>query len=460
MNPIKCPPLFSSPLLSFSDLLQIRTVYIRTARRIHAMSKGPPASSFCDFGEWKSEADNSEDSCSSDSPPFLSAPYLVSKASNSFTAGIISKAQRKLSAVSLSDAEEELRAEIEQSKVSLECNLSALKLSEVPSDVPLNILRKISLSENQLVSLPETLFLSGSCGALVELVLNTNLLTSLPLSLFYLPHLQVLSVNDNSLTTLPFENVTGAERNAAGSPFLPSVRRIGMESNQLKLLPLSLLEWCPLLEELLLAMNEAMLNDPVPYERLQRIHRLSGKRVVLRVDNRPRFVKQIEEECWADTLPWLHMELNKIYPDKVLDYLFLGSLRTAQTVTVYHDLDICYVLTVGRDLEAVIEPWMKQLVLPVDDFPEQSMVPVFEEAFRFIDEARSHKKGVLIHCFAGLSRSVTIAVAYLMNLKGITRDEALSLVRLARPAARPNDGFLQELGVYEEMLRSRCIIHN
>ncbi|CBZ28378.1 putative phopshatase [Leishmania mexicana MHOM/GT/2001/U1103] len=422
------------------------------------MSNCPPVSSFCDFGEWKSEEDGSADSCSSNFSSSPKAPYLVYKQSNSAT-GALGKAQRKLSALSLSDTEEELRAEIEQSRLSLECNLSALRLSAVPSDVPLNILRKISLSENQLVSLPDGLFLSGSFGALVELVLNTNLLTSLPLSLFYLPHLQVLSVNNNSLTSLPFENVIGAERNAAGDPFLPSVRRIGMESNQLQLLPLSLLEWCPSLEELFLAMNEAMLDDPVPYDRLLTIRRLSSKRVVLRVDNRPRFVRQIEVQCWAATLPWLQVELNKIYPDKVLDYLFLGSLRTAQTVTVYHDLDICYVLTVGRELEVVIEPWMQQLVLPVNDFPEQSMVPVFDDAFRFIDEARSHKKGVLIHCFAGLSRSVTIAVAYLMHLKGITRDDALALVRLARPAARPNDGFLRELRVYEEMLHSRCVSH-
>ncbi|CAC9501647.1 phopshatase [Leishmania donovani] len=421
------------------------------------MSNCPPASSFCDFGEWKSEEDDSEDSCSSDFSSSSSAPYVVCAQSISFATGALGKAQRKLSALPLSDTDEELRAEIEQSRLSLECNLSALRLSAVPSDVPLQILRKISLSENKLVSLPDGLFLNGSFGALVELVLNTNLLTSLPLSLFYLPHLQVLSVNNNSLTSLPFENVIGAERDAAGDPFLPSVRRIGMESNQLQLLPLSLLEWCPSLEELFLAMNEAMLDEPVSYDRLQRIRRLSTKRVVLRVDNRPRFVRQIEAQCWARTLPWLQVELNKIYPDKVLDYLFLGSLRTAQTVTVYHDLDICYVLTVGRDLEAVIEPWMQQLVLPVNDFPEQSMVPVFDDAFRFIDEARSHKKGVLIHCFAGLSRSVTIAVAYLMHLKGITRDDALALVRLARPAAQPNDGFLRELGAYEEMLRSRCV---
>ncbi|KAK7197444.1 phopshatase [Novymonas esmeraldas] len=421
------------------------------------MSSRRPSSGFCDFGEWKSDGDDSDSSCSSNSASSSSASCYVSKHSCSFGTGLLGKPQRKLSALPLSDTEGEMHAEIEQSKSSLECNLSALGLSAVPPDVPVCTLHKIWLSENNLVSLPSSLFTGGSLGALVELVLSTNQLTSLPLSLFYLPKLQVLSVNTNALTSLPFEKVDGAEVSTDGSAFLPAVRRIGMESNQLARLPLELLEWCPLLEELLLAMNEAMLDEPVSYERLQRISRPASKRVVLKVDNRPRFVKQIEEQQWAATLPWLQVDLNKIYPDKVLDYLFLGSLRTAQTVTVYHDLDIGYVLTVGRDLETVIEPWMQQLVLPVDDFPEQAMEPVFESAFSFIDDARSHKKGVLIHCFAGLSRSVTIAVAYLMHLKNITRDEALALVRLARPAARPNDGFLRELSTYEESLRRRRV---
>ena len=236
------------------------------------------------------------------------------------------------------------------------------------------------------------------------------------------------------------------------------VRRIGLESNRLRQLPVELLMWCPHLEELLLAMNETMLDEAVPYEMLKQLQRPAANRVLLKVDNRPRFVKQMEEQEWQTTLPWLDVELNKIYPDKVLDYLFLGSLRTAQTVTVYHDLDIGYVLTTGRNLEVVVEPWMKQLVLNVDDFPEQGMIPIFEEAFRFIDEARSNKKGVLIHCFAGLSRSVTIAVAYIMHLKGMTCDEALAMVRKARPAARPNDGFLNELRQYERILREEHVI--
>jgi hypothetical protein len=39
----------------------------------------------------------------------------------------------------------------------------------------------------------------------------------------------------------------------------------------------------------------------------------------------------------------------------------------------------------------------------------------FPEAFAFITEARQNGKAVLVHCAAGVSRSVTIVVAYLMD---------------------------------------------
>ena len=38
-----------------------------------------------------------------------------------------------------------------------------------------------------------------------------------------------------------------------------------------------------------------------------------------------------------------------------------------------------------------------------------------ETAFGFIDEARHNGAGILVHCVAGVSRSPTIVIAYLMT---------------------------------------------
>lgn len=345
---------------------------------------------------------------------------------------------------------EEMEQEIERSKTSHDCNLSNLNLNGVPSNVPLHTLTKLSLSVNAITTLPSALFEGKNCHALREFDAYSNAIKSVPASLFVLSNLEVLLLDHNQIETLPL-----TEACSTGKPLLPKARRIGLEFNNLKAFPIELLENCRNLNELSLSNNEVMFDNPVPFDRLVKCpfgKKNTTQSVLMRVDNRPRFMDAVVSQKWSVHVPWLTIDYIKIYPDKVLDFLFLGSVRTAQTVTVYHDLDIKYVLTVGRGLEVVIEPGMHHLVFPIQDFPEENMSSLFRQAFDFIDAARAEKKGVLIHCFAGLSRSVTIAAAYLMKAKNMTCDQAMQLIKQARPAARPNEGFMEELVNYQKIL--------
>ena len=49
---------------------------------------------------------------------------------------------------------------------------------------------------------------------------------------------------------------------------------------------------------------------------------------------------------------------------------------------------------------------------------------------------------MFIHCSQGVSRSVTLAIAYLMWRNGQTFDEAFAAVKAARGVANPNIGFV------------------
>lgn len=55
---------------------------------------------------------------------------------------------------------------------------------------------------------------------------------------------------------------------------------------------------------------------------------------------------------------------------------------------------------------------------------------------------------VLVHCNAGVSRSSSIVMAYLMWREGLLFDEAYRQVKLARPSSRPNSGFYRQLQNY------------
>lgn len=56
------------------------------------------------------------------------------------------------------------------------------------------------------------------------------------------------------------------------------------------------------------------------------------------------------------------------------------------------------------------------MVLPVFDDPEEDIARFFHETSRYIGRAR-RKGGVLVHCFAGQSRSVALVLAYLIQAR-------------------------------------------
>lgn len=91
----------------------------------------------------------------------------------------------------------------------------------------------------------------------------------------------------------------------------------------------------------------------------------------------------------------------------------------------------------------------------VADKSEQGLAKFFDEAHQFIDEARRKKCNILVHCLAGVSRSPTFAIAYLMRVNSLSLQDAFNLVKRCRPQIDPNLSFISQLMVYEESLDDR-----
>ncbi|NXY51913.1 DUS15 phosphatase, partial [Ceuthmochares aereus] len=72
----------------------------------------------------------------------------------------------------------------------------------------------------------------------------------------------------------------------------------------------------------------------------------------------------------------------------------------------------------------------------------------FKECISFIHQCRLHGGNCLVHCLAGISRSTTVVVAYIMAVTELSFQEVLEAVRTIRPVANPNPGFRQQLAEF------------
>ncbi|XP_021291791.1 dual specificity protein phosphatase 1-like isoform X3 [Herrania umbratica] len=119
-------------------------------------------------------------------------------------------------------------------------------------------------------------------------------------------------------------------------------------------------------------------------------------------------------------------------PCKIEEGLFLGSVAAAYNMDALKSLNITHILTVASSVK-----------------PAHSNDFVYK-----IIPAKRQGGGVLVHCFVGKSRSVTIVVSYLMKKHGMSVSQALELVKSKRPLAAPNSGFIQQLQELERSLQA------
>lgn len=75
--------------------------------------------------------------------------------------------------------------------------------------------------------------------------------------------------------------------------------------------------------------------------------------------------------------------------------------------------------------------------------------PMIEIGYHFLDKVISQNENVLVHCFAGVSRSASLVIYYFMRKYGWTFDQAFQYVKLKRSIINPNEGFQKQLQLYQ-----------
>jgi len=111
---------------------------------------------------------------------------------------------------------------------------------------------------------------------------------------------------------------------------------------------------------------------------------------------------------------------------------------------------VTHILVCGNYLQECFPESFEYLKLPIDDAMSQDLFTYFKDAINFIKNA----KVVLVHCAAGMSRSPSMVIAYLMAVKGMQYKEAFDFAKERRRIVMPNPGFCSQLKKLGKMLES------
>jgi len=144
---------------------------------------------------------------------------------------------------------------------------------------------------------------------------------------------------------------------------------------------------------------------------------------------------------------------NSCPPTKILPFLYLGCEEDALSEDVLRTCRVKYILNASHT--AVDSPYCKTghyLKIPIKDNSSENIVAWFQTAFDFIDKVKESDDHILIHCVGGVSRSATIAIAYVMKHFSLSLDNAYRYVKDKRPTISPNLNFMGQLLQYEQQL--------
>ncbi|XP_071555290.1 uncharacterized protein [Temnothorax nylanderi] len=134
--------------------------------------------------------------------------------------------------------------------------------------------------------------------------------------------------------------------------------------------------------------------------------------------------------------------------NKVLPGLYVGNYQDSKDADQLERFEITHILAI-HDTARRLHSDKHYLCILAADSPDQNLTQYFSLCNDFIHSARLRGGNVLIHCLAGMSRSVTVAVAYIMSTTNLSWKESLKVVRVGRSIANPNAGFQQQLKDFE-----------
>ena len=135
--------------------------------------------------------------------------------------------------------------------------------------------------------------------------------------------------------------------------------------------------------------------------------------------------------------------------NKITDKIYLGDIDGAREINYLKKQGIKYIINLAGTMFSpeYEEGLFTRKMIEIMDFPKENIFQYFKECIDFIEKADK----IYIHCMAGVSRSASIVIAYIMWKEHKNYNEAFAFVKKYR-FIYPNFGFVYQLKYFGKLL--------
>ena len=143
-------------------------------------------------------------------------------------------------------------------------------------------------------------------------------------------------------------------------------------------------------------------------------------------------------------------QLHSEYTDKITDKIYLGDIEGFNDFDYFSKEKITHILSL-IDVNINIPEFykIKHKLISIEDEENVNLIKYLKECIQFIESADK----IYIHCMCGISRSPSIVIAYLMWKAHCSYYDAYFFVKNRRSFICPNDGFVEQLKLFENLIK-------
>ena len=138
---------------------------------------------------------------------------------------------------------------------------------------------------------------------------------------------------------------------------------------------------------------------------------------------------------------------------QIIDNLWVGDIRSPCNKKSLKEHNITMIISAVYGATAHHPFDFNYEKANLRDMDDEDIVSEIERLLPEIRKSILEGNSILIHCMLGASRSATIAAAYLIKYKNMSVEEAIRFMKEKRSCVNPNQGYINQLKLFEEKVK-------